>query len=305
MATKNLSVPNPAASAQVGEIPVTQTGTILLDGSTAVFQAGGAMTAIASLTGAPGDSVIFVYVSTLGSGNVRRSFFSVANSSSFRSAAGLTPLAPIALPDIWVIPTLGCETLTFEAAGDMVSTVTINVRFLSNTPIIDQSGLTTLNASNDPSVVSSIGDLESNNPVFLRTRDGQRIDIIVRSLLYAGDTYLFTAQPQWNRERVPRIYKTIDAVTVTSGAAVWTPTSNLGVRLMGYHLSADTGGRYYFREGIGGTLIDTIRIMANWPDVPVDLRNGRLLVVDEVLALHGPTGAKVSGLVWGIEESGA
>lgn len=260
------------------------------------------MTAIASLSGSVFPGFVEVYVSTLGSDPVRRTFFSMANGTSLNFGA-----ETFILPDIWVIPILGCENLIFEGGGGFTGSVDINVRFLSNTPVIDLSGVTCLNAGSATSLVApaSITDSESNSPLTLLSASSERVDIVTRNLLYGGDQGGFFP-PIWVRERIPRVYKTLDAVTVaSSGTAVWEPTGGLIPRLMGYHLSTDTSGRYYLRSNAGGTLIDTLRLGANWPDRPVDLRNGIPLdASDHKLFLHGPTGAVVSGKVWGIEEAG-
>ena len=108
-------------------------------------------------------------------------------------------------------------------------------------------------------------------------------------------------------ERMPNVFKVVDAVAITAGtpAVLWTPASGKKVRLMGFVLSSSAAAALEFQDsGAAGTVIvQTPLLAAAQAYPPVDLRNGKLLAAaNATLNLDVTATSTVSGMVWGMEE---
>lgn len=123
------------------------------------------------------------------------------------------------------------------------------------------------------------------------------------SLSTAGYGFGYVGNNQWDRIRVPNVFKLV-AVDIASGATadIWIPATNKKPRLMGYRLWFDTGSNCTLQDS--GTIIDYLNANAN-EKLRLTLPQGRIAgAVNNRLQIQNPgTGTvKVRGMVWGTEE---
>jgi hypothetical protein len=108
-----------------------------------------------------------------------------------------------------------------------------------------------------------------------------------------------------SRARAPTVFKTLNAVAITTETTIWTPAAGKKFRLMGYVLSGGTVmGNVILRDNTAGAIINiapigTIGAVVTTPD----LGNGVLsAAANNVLTATGASTQTLSGFVFGTEE---
>lgn len=102
----------------------------------------------------------------------------------------------------------------------------------------------------------------------------------------------------------PNVYKVVNGVTITSEQTIWTPAAGKKFRLMGMWFGITTlAGPVLFKDNTGGTNIAIIPL-GTTSSVPFEFGDRGILsaAANNVLSVIGPTGAVLSGMVWGREE---
>lgn len=146
-----------------------------------------------------------------------------------------------------------------------------------------------------PTVSGTLGDGAANN------RPIQAADTGIAyypSLQYASNG------ATWDRVRAVATFVDLNAVSITSIATVWTPTSGKKFRLMGGSISVSSACSVLFEDNAAGTTIHrTPQLLANTPYY-FSLGNGKLsAAANNVLKATASTGTvTVSGTLFGTEE---
>jgi hypothetical protein len=107
----------------------------------------------------------------------------------------------------------------------------------------------------------------------------------------------------WDRERTPKVFKDVSAVTITGITTVWTPAGGKKFRLMGGSLSSTTAISILFEDNAGGNFIlRTPKLLVDTP-YTFSLGNGILSgVADRVLKATGSGAGVITGFLYGTEE---
>lgn len=102
---------------------------------------------------------------------------------------------------------------------------------------------------------------------------------------------------------IPKKFVALSAVTITTIATVWTPTSGKRFRLMGMTISVSAAVSVLFEDNAGGTTIfQTPKLLADTP-YTFDLGNGiPSAAVNNVLKGTSSAAATITGTLYGIEE---
>jgi len=109
----------------------------------------------------------------------------------------------------------------------------------------------------------------------------------------------------WDRTRTPNVFKTLNAVVITSETTIWTPAAGKKFRLMGFLLTQGAlTGAVTLKDNTGGSTIliipqTTIGVAIASPP----MGNGILsAVANNVLTAIGATAETLTGFVFGTEE---
>lgn len=109
----------------------------------------------------------------------------------------------------------------------------------------------------------------------------------------------------WDRVRVQSFRVDLSAVSITSIATVWTPTSGKKFRLMGGSISVSAACNVLFEDnaaGAGNFVWRTPTLLAATP-YNFDLGNGKLsATVNNVLKATASAAATITGTLYGTEE---
>lgn len=109
----------------------------------------------------------------------------------------------------------------------------------------------------------------------------------------------------WDKVRVQSFRVDLNAVTITSIATVWTPTSGKKFRLMGGSFSISAPASVLFEDnsaGAGNFVWRTPKLAADSP-YSFDLGNGKVsAAIDQVLKATSSAAATITGTLYGVEE---
>lgn len=118
-------------------------------------------------------------------------------------------------------------------------------------------------------------------------------------------TWLYTGAGSMVRQRTPTVFKTLNAVVVTSETTIWTPAAGKKFRLMGFYLAQGVAtGAITLRDNTAGTTIlivpqNTVGVASASPP----LGNGILsAAANNVLTAQGASTETLTGFVFGTEE---
>jgi hypothetical protein len=231
-------------------------------------------------------------VSVTGTTFVPRPVVSAGAGSGVRITSGSA--AP--LGDIWSIPVAGMASLRLTTSGGWDGTMTATARGVGDMAAIDLAA--NVRAATAVAAIFGLSDSETNIPTTFASGDGTtRVDLINYMLAYRGNLSIFSNP--WARLRTPEVFKVVNAVAITSEATLWTPLGGFGFRLMGFRLASTVSGDVLLKDGMAGTVIDVIPMGANKAEYG-SYGNGIVsTVADNPLRAIGPSGAVLSGSVWG------
>ena len=109
----------------------------------------------------------------------------------------------------------------------------------------------------------------------------------------------------WDRVRVQSFRVDLSAVSITSIATVWTPTSGKKFRLMGGSISVSAAVSVLFEDNSAGAGNFVWRTPKLFIDTPYnfDLGNGKLsAAANNVLKATSSAAATITGTIYGVEE---
>ena len=109
----------------------------------------------------------------------------------------------------------------------------------------------------------------------------------------------------WDRFRTPVIFKTLNAVVITSETTIWTPAGGKKFRLMGYVLAQGVAtGAVTLKDNTAGTTIHIIpQNTLGQAIVAPSFGNGQLsAAANNVLTATGVATETLTGTIFGTEE---
>lgn len=108
----------------------------------------------------------------------------------------------------------------------------------------------------------------------------------------------------WDRLRTPKVFTSLNAVSVASEVTIWTPTAGKKFRLMGFCITQGTlAGNITLKDNTAGTTILIIPAAVVQTPLVVSLGNGILsAAANNVLTATGSATETISGFVYGTEE---
>lgn len=109
---------------------------------------------------------------------------------------------------------------------------------------------------------------------------------------------------QFDRMRMPSVYKTVSATVITSETTIWTPASGKKFRLMGFMISQGVAtGAITLKDNTAGTTIFVIPQQTVGVAILCSLGNGILsAAANNVLTATGASTETITGTFWGTEE---
>lgn len=108
----------------------------------------------------------------------------------------------------------------------------------------------------------------------------------------------------WDRQRTPKIFIPLNAVSIAAEATLWTPAAGKKFRLMGFSLASGTvGGGITLKDNTAGTTILIVPTATVAVAVNGNLGNGILsAAANNVLTGTGIATETVTGYLFGTEE---